>query len=78
MQWDLIYACEASCTVGRYTRHVHNKQQPVYASMPTMNDHGVSREDGHTKLPNYAQELDTCNIVMSNWITESMCKMGAN
>jgi hypothetical protein len=41
-------------------------------------DHGVSREDGHIKLPNYAQELDTCNTVMTNWITESMCKIGTN
>jgi hypothetical protein len=61
--------------------YVHNKQQPGYASMPTMNAHGVQMplpERMDTKFPTYAQELDTYSIVMTNWVTESMCKMGAN
>jgi len=46
-----------------------------------MNDHGVHMplpERMDIKLPSYAQELDIYSIVMTNWITESTCKMGAN
>jgi hypothetical protein len=41
----------------------HNKQQPVQASMFSMNDsvccaHSITREDGHIKLTSFAHALD--------------------